>query len=399
MSSRNDSYNLVEPIAQLAGSVLDNVADLLVGKASTLRNGTEHVGVELPRDLYAHQEAQTEWWYYTGHLQTTSGRRFGFELVFFKRRTDLDRFGVVPIRLIANPLYLAHFAITDESRHSFRYEHHKSANTPFDRRAVYSTKRYSLTLGDWTVREAHGLHLLRATLGDDLIFQVALKPVKPAAMNGHAGIGVSFKDEGEASRYFSFTRMEAEGDITWHGETEHCTGSAWMDREFGTWRTTDRQKGWDWFSLQLDTGAELMCYQLRDAAGRVSPFSSGTYVDQAGRATHLTSDDFQIEPVVHWRSPHTGATYPGGWRLRAQRFGVDVTVAPVMQDQELDTRGTTMIVYWEGACAVAGRHGDAETRGRAYVELVGYDRSHEQPSFTSFIFGGALDRGWRSIFG
>jgi len=391
------STNFTEPFEQIAANVLETIADALVGKASTLRDGTEHAGVELPRDLYAHAEAQTEWWYYTGHLGTASGRRFGFELVFFKRRTDLDRFGVVPLRLIANPLYLAHFAVTDESRRRFRYDHRKSANGLFDLPALTSTKRYYLKLGDWTVREAHGIHLLRATLGDDLVFEAALKPVKPAVLNGRSG--VNFKDHGEASRYFSFTRMEAEGDITWHGETEHFKGSAWMDREFGTWRTTDNQKGWDWFSLQLETGAEVMVYHIRDREGRPSPFSSGTLVDAGGDWTHLRHEDFALEETGRWRSQRTGATYPSGWRLRVPRFRVDVFITPVLKDQELDTRGTTMIVYWEGACTVKGRHGDREVDGRAYVELVGYDRSHEQPSITAFLFSGALDRRWRSIFG
>jgi predicted secreted hydrolase len=393
------STNFLEPLEQLASDVFDGLADAVVGPASTLRDGTEHAGVELPRDLYAHADAQTEWWYYTGHMQTASGRRFGFELVFFKRRTDLDRFGVVPLRLIANPLYLAHFALTDESRGRFRYEHRKSANGPFDAPALTGAGRYFLRLGDWTVREAHGLHLLRATLGDDLVFEAALRPAKPAALNGREGVGVSFKDHGEASRYFSYTRMAAEGDITWHGETEHFTGEAWMDREFGTWRTTDNQKGWDWFSVQLSTGAELMVYHIRDAAGRPSGFSSGTYVDAEGKATHLSREDFELTPTEHWKSPHTGATYPSGWRLSVPRFAVDISVTPVLKDQELDTRGTTMIVYWEGACTVSGRHGDSDATGRAYVELVGYDRSHESPSITTFLFGASLDRRWRSIFG
>jgi predicted secreted hydrolase len=126
------STNFIAPFEQIAADVLDGLADAVVGKASTLRDGTEHAGVELPRDLYAHASAQTEWWYYTGHLQTASGQRFGFELVFFKRRTDLDRFGVVPLRLLANPLYLAHFALTDEAGKSFRYEHRKSTGGMFD---------------------------------------------------------------------------------------------------------------------------------------------------------------------------------------------------------------------------------------------------------------------------
>ncbi len=393
------SANFTEPLEKLATNVLDGLADALVGPASTLRDGTEHAGVELPRDLYAHAAAQTEWWYYTGHMQTASGRRFGFELVFFKRRTDLDRFGIMPLRLIANPLYLAHFAVTDETHQSFRYAHRKSANGPFDLPARASTTRFELKLGDWSVRETNGAHNLRATIGADLIFEASLRPAKPPALNGRQGIGVSFKDHGEASRYFSYTRMTAAGHITWHGATETCSGSAWMDREFGTWRTTEKQKGWDWFSVQLATGAEVMVYHLRDSAGRASDYSSGTFVDQQGKWTHLTHADFTLTPTDHWRSPHTGANYPSGWRLRVPRFDIDVAITPIIKDQELDTRGTTMIVYWEGACAVAGRHGDTETTGRAYVELVGYDRSHEQPSITTFLFGSALDKRWRGIFG
>lgn len=393
------SANLVQPLEEIAANVLDRVADVIAGEASTLRDGTEHAGVQLPRDLYAHREAQTEWWYYTGHLQSASGRRFGFELVFFKRRTDLDRFGIVPLRLIANPLYLAHFAVTDEAHGSFRYAHRKSTGGKFDLRAEASEERYYLRLGNWTVREVDGTHILRATLGDDLIFEADLTSTKPHVLNGQEGVGVSFKDEGEASRYFSLTRMRAEGRITWHGETESFHGSAWMDREFGTWRTTDNQKGWDWFSIQLDSGADLMVYHLRNAAGEPSPFSSGTFVDAEGEATHLVREDFQLETLSYWTSPHTGARYPSRWRLRVPRFDVDVEVAPVMEDQELDTRGSTMIVYWEGACRVSGLHGSQETKGRAYVELVGYDRSHEQPSLSAFLFGSALERPWRSIFG
>ncbi|HLM56502.1 MAG TPA: lipocalin family protein [Pyrinomonadaceae bacterium] len=393
------SSNILETVEQTASGLLDGLADVLLGEASTLRDGTEHAGVELPRDLYAHERAQTEWWYYTGHALTEGGRRFGFELVFFQRRTDLDRFGVVPLRLIANPLYLAHFAVTDESRKSFRYEHRKSANGVFDPPAHAGTQSYRLRLGDWRAREAHGLHLLRATLGGDLVFDAALKPSKPAVLNGREGVGVSFKDHGEASRYFSYTRMEAEGEMTWGGETERFRGAAWMDREFGTWKTTDGQRGWDWFSIQFSDDTELMVYHIRDREDRPSPFSSGTFVDAGGRATHLSRDDFSLEPTGRWVSPHTGAAYPSGWRLRVPRFGVDVSVTPSLKDQELDTRGTTMIVYWEGSCEVSGASGGSSVEGRAYAELVGYDRSHEQPSIFAFLFGESLDRRWRSVFG
>jgi len=397
------STNYTKPLEQAAASLLDQLADTLVGKASTLRNGTEHHDVELPRDLYAHADAQTEWWYYTGHLHTESGRNFGFELVFFKRRTDLDRFGVVPLRLLANPIYFAHFAVTDESRAHFRYEHRKSTNGTFDLPAAASANRYFVRLGNWSIREAHGLHLLRASMrdgkGKDLIFDVALKPSKPVILNGENNKGVSFKDHNEASRYFSYTRMAADGHITANGETEAVTGAAWMDREFGTWTATENQKGWDWFSIQFEDNTELMVYHIRDKHNQPSPFSSGSFVSSDGTRTHLSREDFTLEPTGYWRSPATDAVYPSGWRIRVPRIEVDVTVTPTIKDQELDSRGTTMIIYWEGSARVEGTKADTDAKGRAYVELVGYDRSHESPSITQFLFGGALDKRWRSIFG
>jgi predicted secreted hydrolase len=196
---------------------------------------------------------------------------------------------------------------------------------------------------------------------------------------------VSFKDYAQASRYFAYTRMEMDGDLILNGETEYFTGSAWMDREFGTWTPTNNQKGWDWFSVQMDNGTELMCYQLRNEAGEVAPFSSGTLVDKNGNFTHLTHEDFKIEPTDYWESPNTKATYPSSWKLTVPKFDLNLTVTPVIQNQELDTRGTTMIVYWEGACRVKGT--DKSTNGKAYVELVGYDRSHDAPNLAYFLMG------------
>lgn len=371
---------------------LEGVADSFVGKAESLRDGTEFDPVNLPRDLYAHSHAQTEWWYYTGHAETESGRRFGFELVFFKRRTDLDKFSVVPLRLLGNPIYFAHFAVTDIDRKKFRYAHRKSANGIFDAPANTSENHYYLRIDDWSVRESNDSHIVRAAMRD-IVFEATLTPQKPVILNGEEeGKGVSYKDAGEASRYFSYTRMAVEGDISWHGTTEHFKGSAWMDREFGTWTPTENQKGWDWFSIQLDNNCELMCYQLRNSTNQVSPYSSGAFINENGERTHLKNDDFTIEPIGYWKSPHSGATYPSGWKLSVPKIALDLTVTPVMEDQELDSRGSTMIIYWEGACVVEGKAGDAPISGRAYVELVGYDRSHESPNLATFLAGSRFER-------
>ena len=231
-----------------------------------------------------------------------------------------------------------------------------------------------------------------------MVFEATLKPKKKAILNGIAKDGVSFKDEGEASRYFSYTRMEMEGDITWHGETEHFKGSGWMDREFGTWTPTEKQKGWDWFSVQLDNETELMCYQLRSGTNAVSEFSSGTFVEKTGEFTPLSHEDFKIEPTGFWKSPHSNATYPSGWKLSVPKFEIELTVNPVIEDQELDTRGTTMIVYWEGACEVSGKVKNQQVKGQAYVELVGYDRSHDQPNLAYFLMGNQFEFPAKSFF-
>ncbi|MCO6509585.1 MAG: hypothetical protein J5I65_02230 [Aridibacter famidurans] len=391
MTGFSDALKTLQHAGEFAGSaaaeLMEKLADTLKGEADTLRNGTELDPVDLPRDLYAHEHAQTEWWYYTGHVETESQKRFGFELVFFKRRTDLDRFGIVPLRLLGNPIFFAHFALTDLAGKEFRYAHRKSSNGLFDYPAAASPSHFYLRLGEWSVRESHGCHILKASMNGDVNIEASLKPVKAPILNGAMRDGVSLKDEGQASRYFSFTRMEVDGDLTIGGQTEHVSGSAWMDREFGTWTATDKQKGWDWFSIQLDHDSELMIYQLRDGEDRVSEYSNGVFVSPDGQQTYLEREMFTLTPVGYWKSPRSGATYPSGWKVEIPSLAISLEVDPVMEEQELDTRGTTMIVYWEGACRVSGRVGGSNVAGSAYIELVGYDRSHENPNLAHFLMG------------
>ena len=389
----------INDLERNAADWFDTAADIFAGKAESLRDGTELDPVVLPRDLFAHKHSQTEWWYYTGHAETESGTQFGFEFVFFKRRTDLDKFSLVPLRLFGNPIYFAHFALTDIDGKKFRYAHRKSSNGWFDFPASASETHFHLRLGDWSMRESHETHILRATIGSDIVFEANLKPAKKPVLNGKSRDGVSFKDEGQASRYFSYTRMEMEGDLILNGEIAHFNGSAWMDREFGTWEPTEKQKGWDWFSIQLDNNTELMCYRLRDSKGTPSEFSSGNFVAETGEFTPLMSEDFRIEPTGSWKSPHTEATYPSGWKITVPKFDLELTVTPTIKDQELDTRGTTMIVYWEGACTVRGKSGNADVSGCAYVELVGYDRSHDQPNLAYFLLGSNFEFPSKSFFG
>lgn len=375
--------------AAAASVFLEDITSWVSGPPDCLRDGTEHAKVRLPRDLAAHDNVQTEWWYYTGHGEIETGEVFGFELVFFKRRTDLDSFSIVPLRLIGNPFYFAHFAISDHRTRTFHYAHRKSANGLLDLPAAASGERFFLRLGDWTARKTKNSHILRASLDDGTLFEASLTPLKNAVLNGRDG--VSFKDAGEASRYFSYTRMGMEGCLTRNGRWSRFTGSGWMDREFGTWTPTESQKGWDWFSIQLDNNIELMCYQLRDGGGGASPYSSGTFISGNGVSETLANDEFEIVVNDRWQSPNTGADYPSAWIIKVPKLQLDLAVTPVIVDQELDTRGTTMIVYWEGSCDAAGTIAGKLVAGRAYVELVGYDRSHEQANLATFLMGGAFE--------
>lgn len=389
MDDKESYSSFLRNAEQAASGFFETITDTFAGKAGDLRDGTEFDPVSLPRDLAAHPNAQTEWWYYTGHGKTAGGREFGFELVFFKRRTDLDKFSVVPLRLIGNPFYFAHFAITDKTEKKFRYAHRKSANRQFDIPASASEEHFHLTVGDWTAREAGGSHILRSSINSQIVFEASLTPTKQVVLNGENG--VSYKDEGEASRYFSYTRMALEGDLTIDGAVEHFNGEAWMDREFGTWVPTNNQKGWDWFSIHLDNNSELMVYQLRNAEGEPTSFSTGCFNSSAGEITKLKSEEFQIEALSKWKSPRSEGEYPSGWKLKVPILGLELEIDPVIDDQELDTRGTTMIVYWEGACNVKGSLGGEPVGGNAYVELVGYDRSHDRPDLSRFLLGNSLD--------
>lgn len=379
-------HSRFSPIEAAAAGVLDSVASLLNYRSGPLREAPSDGEVTLPNDLFAKHDVQTEWWYYTGHCRYDDGRRFGFELVFFKRRTDLDRLGVVPLKALANPMYFAHFAISDIDSQTFRYEVLRSFDKPLDVPASMSETACDVRVGEWTLREVAGRHVLHATLSDGTMFDAILEPAKPFVLNGDEGSGIARKGTG-GSNHFSFTRMRVAGQTNRDGRVETFEGSAWMDREFGIWE----EGTWDWFSIQFGDDTELMIYQFRNQDGSEGD-STGTYVAEDGTCTYLKRSDFEIDALSEWVSTRTGAVYPAGWRVVVPLLNIDVSLTPSIADQELDTRGSTMVVYWEGCCEVSGTKGDKAASGMAYAELVGYDRSHESVDILGFLFGAPLDR-------
>ena len=312
--------------------------------------GDAPVPVAFPRDDGPHDVA-TEWWYYTGHLFTERGDRYGFELVFFK---------VVRPSLAG---YAAHFAITDNPRGRFRFDQRAAGPERVSRPGI----GFDLTIGDWSMRGANGRDGLEAAMPGYAI-DLALEPEKPPAL--HDGDGYIVYPDGTASYYYSRTRLAVAGTLTVEGIALPVTGEAWMDHQWGDFETYE-EGGWDWFALQFADNTELMLYLIRDPTAGVI-LVDGSLVDADGSLTVLEVEDFAVEELGSWTSPRSGVTYPSGWRIRLPAEQLDVMLTPSQPDQELDTSATTGVTYWEGEVTVEGTRDGEPITGLGYVELTGY---------------------------
>ncbi len=323
---------------------------------------------EFPRDHGAHFQFQSEWWYFTGHLRAADGRRFGYELTFF-------RYGLRPgerkpargqSRWRGNQIYPVHLALTDERGQRFVFDERFAREALGMGRA--SEGALDVAVGDWRLvgGSVFRMRAASANVGVDLV-QVA---EKAPAVHGHDGVSLKGSCATCASHYYSMTRLRTSGTLVYLGQRFSVDGVSWMDHEFGSDELQRDQVGWDWFSIQLDDRREIMDYRLRVKGGALTPESSGSLVDARGGVRYLRRDDVGVEVVGTWRSPRTGGVYPSGWRVRVPSARLDLSLVPVVLDQELSNL-TGGVSYWEGAVdvndAVSGRH-----LGVGYVELTGY---------------------------
>ncbi|MFB3817127.1 MAG: lipocalin-like domain-containing protein [Candidatus Methylomirabilales bacterium] len=354
--------------------VLAFLAPLLLGAPAPQRAATEFrqalpgYRFAFPQDHYAHEDFRTEWWYYTGHLATPSGDRFGYQVTFF--RSGLPEARGNPSRWAARNLYLAHFAVSDIGARRFSYFERVSREALGQ--AGASRDAFRVWNGDWEVQGDGEAQRLRAREGGFAV-ELMLVPLKPPVVHGRDGVSRKGEGPGQASHYYSLTRLKTEGRLTVRGKTvEVKDGSSWMDHEFGSTELAPNQVGWDWFSLQLDDGAELMLYLIRRAGGEADPASAGTWVGPDGASRHLERGEFSVEVLERWRSPRSKGVYPMGWRIRVPGLGLDVRVTPAFPEQELDTARSTQVVYWEGAGRAEGTRAGRPVTGKAYVEMTGY---------------------------
>ena len=343
------------------------VPSLLLSQGSWKQAAREY-RLNFPADHASHPDYKIEWWYYTGNLVSNTQERFGYQLTFF--RIGVNPTPSNPSRWAVRDLFMAHFAITDISGKKFRFS--ERINRSGVGWAGALSDRYRVWNQDWeTALDEHGQHHLVAH-DKEMSVDLRLVPGKPPVLHGEKGYSQKGGQSGNASLYYSLTRMPTSGYLTFGGRSFAVEGLSWMDHEFGTSFLEENQTGWDWFSLQFDDGTELMLFQLRKLDGSPDSHSSGTWINAAGQAIPIQAGQFDLQGMRPWVSLQSGARYPVEWEIQIHSLKFNVTVKPVVLNQELQTKESTGVNYWEGAIEVAGTRDGRPVKGRGYLEMTGY---------------------------
>lgn len=331
-----------------------------------------------PQDHGPHPTFRTEWWYFVGNLEGDDGRPFGFQLTFFRHALQADAVDR-PSAWGSRDLYFAHFAVSDiEAERFHAFERFSRASLGL---AGAQAEPFKVWIEDWRVAKEtaegsaaepgrRGGDLLPAILyaaQDGVALDLQLLASRPPVAIGDGGLSAKSAEPGAASHYYSLSRIESRGTLTIDTRTYGVRGDIWLDREWSTSTLAADQVGWDWFSIQLDDGRDLMFFSLRRADGSIEPASHGVLIDAAGQATQLALADFDLDVVDRWQSPG-GIEYPSAWHLKLPTLDLSLKITPRMANQEL----RLAVTYWEGAVAVTGRQGETPLSGHGYVELVGY---------------------------
>ena len=331
-----------------------------------------------PADHGPHPDFRNEWWYVTGNLDSENGARFGFELTIF-------RFSLTPPGTEASDggsawrssqVYIGHFALTDGGKRQFHVAERYSRGALG--LAGAEAQPFRVWLDDWSMVEARpserpreeyefGLPWQLQANDGEIALNLTLTPQKPPVLNGVNGLSQKAAMTGNASYYYSVTRLLTEGTLQIGGDAYVVSGLSWLDREWGSNGLSRDQEGWDWYALQLSDGSELMFYNLRRRDGSQDIHSAGTLTLADGSTVHLSRDDLTVEVLDTWQSPR-GGRYPIAWQIAVPEHKLSLTIDPVLDAQEL----ITAVRYWEGAVDVRGERGESPITGRGYVELTGY---------------------------
>lgn len=323
-----------------------------------------------PDDHGPHPDFRTEWWYFTGNLTTGDNRKFGYQLTIFRTALSKEK----PERNTdwnSNQIYMAHFAVTDIDGNKFYFDEKFSREG--NNLAGAQANPFKVWLEDWQIiqtedRTAFELPVMSIKAKSEKAeIVIKLEAVKPIVLQGDEGLSQKGKQPGNASYYYSYTRLETTGKIILEGKEFSVNGFSWMDREWSTSALSEDQAGWDWFALQLDDNTEIMCYQMRKNDGTPDIFSKGVYVNKDGTSQLLKKEDVILNVNDYWLSP-TGKQYPSGWRFRIPAKEIDLSITPAVKNQLMDVA----VRYWEGSVKIEGMKNGNTINGRGYVELTGY---------------------------
>ncbi|WP_455211929.1 lipocalin-like domain-containing protein [Kaarinaea lacus] len=355
---------------------------------------------EFPQDHLGHPEFKHEWWYFTGNLSTPNGDRLGYQLTLFriglkpdeKIIKTKDYVSGVPeqdsetvSKWRTNHIYMGHLALTDITNQRF-YHYEKFSRGVMGLAGSELVKAgmqlpdgeeasaIKIWLEDWQII-SHGQTTfplsVKAQKGD-VALELTLDPLKSVVYHGYEGLSQKGRKQGNASYYYSITRLDSKGKISIKDQTFNVTGTSWFDREWSTSTLEKQQVGWDWFALQLEDGRDIMFYKMRREDNSMDRYSNGTIVYKNGKTTSLNFEDVDLEETDYWQSPHSKVEYPAAWKIRIPKENLELTVEPFMADQE----NNLTVRYWEGAVKVQGiQHNDRnkeQVSGYGYVELAGY---------------------------
>jgi predicted secreted hydrolase len=317
-----------------------------------------------PRDHGAHPAYRTEWWYITGWVADRDGYDLGVQVTFFRNRPNVAEDN--PSAFAPQQLIFAHAAIAQASHGRLRHDQ-RAARAVFELAgAAEQTTR--VWLGDWSLILDGDVYRARVAARD---FALALdfRATQAVLLQGDGGYSRKGPLPEQASWYYSRPQLDATGRVDIGGQTREVSGRAWLDHEWSSEYMAEGAVGWDWTGINLDDGGALMAFRMRSRDGR-TVWTGGARRDASGATETLRGDAVRFVPGRRWTSPRTSITYPVEFTVRAG--GVDYSLMPLMDDQELDSSATTGTVYWEGAVRVSR---DGRPVGRGYLELTGYGGS------------------------
>jgi len=332
--------------------------------------GVQPRPLSFPADFGAHPDTRIEWWYLTGALSPTqsdsSKPSYGFQLTFFRVRTAVSE--QHPSRFAAKQLLMAHAALTDLKAGRLRHDQ-QVARMGFGL-AEAAEQDTDVKLHGWRLLRHAGTGSYRAELHSqraNFALALELNTTQALLLQGQQGYSRKGPDLDAASHYYSQPQLAVQGLLTLDGRSQQVQGKAWLDHEWSNHLLGKEAVGWDWAGINLHDGSALTVFRLRRADGSVS-WAGGSYRAPAQAARIFSPSEVRMVPGRIWPSARTGGRYPMAWHIITPVGAFELR--SLLDDQELDARGSTATVYWEGLSELLDARGSRV--GLGYLEMTGY---------------------------